>query len=101
MSVNIKYTVALFSALDVSVRKKHATCAIFLCILHETEWPLVLQTSTAIAIHQLISFSCLSDRLIFRNSLSLRGWYFRKKNEYVSQHTMRVSTCIIHVQLAE
>ena len=23
-----------------------------------------------------------------------------QKNEYVSQHTMRVSTCIIHVQLA-
>ena len=36
-----------------------------------------------------------SDRLIFRNSLSL------EKNEYVSQHTMRVSTCIFHVQLAE
>ena len=30
MSVNIKYAVALFSALDVSVRKKnHATCTIF------------------------------------------------------------------------
>ena len=34
-------------------------------------------------------------RLIFCNSLSL------EKNEYVSQHTMRVSTCIFHVQLAE
>ena len=44
--------------------------------------------------------SRLSDRLIFRNSLS-SGLVFRKKNEYVSQHTMRVSTCIIHVQLAE
>ena len=41
-------------------------------------------------------FILLSDRLIFRNSLSL--W---KKNEYVSQHTMRVSTCIFHIQLAE
>ena len=40
-------------------------------------------------------FILLSDRLIFRNSLSL------EKNEYVSQHTMRVSTCIFHVQLAE
>ena len=40
-------------------------------------------------------FILLSDRLIFRNSLSL------KKNEYVSQLTMRVSTCIFHVQLAE
>ena len=47
------------------------------------------QTSTTITIH------LLSDRLIFRNSLSL------EKNEYVSQHTMRVSTCIFHVQLAE
>ena len=41
-------------------------------------------------------FILLSDRLIFRNSLSLE-----KKTEYVSQHTMRVSTCIFHVQLAE
>ena len=40
-------------------------------------------------------FILLNDRLIFRNSLSL------EKNEYVSQHTMRVSTCIFHVQLAE
>ena len=37
-------------------------------------------------------FILLSDRLIFRNSLSLE-----KTNEY----TMRVSTCIFHVQLAE
>ena len=41
-------------------------------------------------------FILLTDRLIFRNSLSLE-----KTNEYVSQHTMRVSTCIFHVQLAE
>ena len=40
-------------------------------------------------------FILLSDRLIFRNSLSL------EKNEYMSQHTMRVSTCIFHVELAE
>ena len=97
MSVNIKYTVALFSTLNVLVRKKqHATCSIFLCILLEIEWPLMLQTSTAITIHQL-SF----DRLIFRNSLSIRGWYFRKKNKYVSQHTIENCSCIIHVQLAE
>ena len=56
MSVkNITYTVALFSALDVSVRKKNMHD--FLCILRETEWPLVLQTSTAITVHQLILFS--------------------------------------------
>ena len=40
-------------------------------------------------------FILLSDRLIFRNSLT------SEKNEYMSQHTMRVSTCIFHVQLAE
>ena len=34
--------------------------------------------------------------ILQRDRLSL----FRK-NEYVSQHTMRVSTCIFHVQLAE
>ena len=36
MSVNIKYTVALFSALDDSVRKKTCDLHDFLCILHET-----------------------------------------------------------------
>ena len=47
--------------------------------------------------------SRLSDRLIFHNflSLSLGAGILEKKNEYVSQHTMRVSTCIIHVQLTE
>ena len=48
--------------------------------------------------------SRLSDRLIFRNFL-FRAGILEKKNEYVSQHTIenvsRVSTCIIHVQLAE
>ena len=60
MSVNIKYTVALFSALNVSVRKKQTfDLHEFLCILHDNELPLMLQTSTAITImlHQLISFS--------------------------------------------
>ena len=82
MSVNIKYTVALICALHVSVRKK-TTCYLhdFLGILHETEWPLVLQMSTAITIHQLSP----SDRLIFRNSLFGAG--ILEKNEYVSQHT--------------
>ena len=46
--------------------------------------------------HTSTYFILLSDRLIFRNSLSLE-----KKTEYVSQHTMRLSTCIFHVQLAE
>ena len=82
---------ALFSALDVSVRKKNMLLARFslhfarnrMTNVHGNHY-----TSTY--------FILLSDRLIFRNSLSLE-----KKNEYVSQHTMRVSTCIFHVQLAE
>ena len=41
--------------------------------------------------------SRLSDRLIFRNSLSLRGWYFRKKNEYVSQHTIENCSACVNV----
>ena len=48
--------------------------------------------------HTSTYFILLSDRLIFHNSLSLEK---TKQNEYVSQHTMRVSTCIFHVQLAE
>ena len=60
----------------------------FLCILHETEWPVHGNHYTS------IYFILLSDRLISA-TLSL------EKNEYVSQNTMRVSTCIFHVQLAE
>ena len=91
------YTVrggALFSALDVSVRKKqHATCTIFSAFCTKLNDPLCYKRPR----QSLHINSRLSDRLIFHNSLSL----FRKKIEYVSQHTMRVSTCIIHVQLAE
>ena len=64
----------------------------FLCILHETEWPFVFQSSTAFTIHQFISFSWV---IVSFSATSL------EKNEYVSQHTMRVSTCIFHVQIAE
>ena len=61
---NIKYTVALFSALDVSVRKKqHATCTIFSAFCTKAN----RYTSTYFIL------SRLSDRLIFRNSLSLWG----------------------------
>ena len=95
----------LCSALDVLVRKKTCDLHDFLCILHETEWPLVLQTTTTITIHQLILFS-LSDRLIFRNSLS-SGLVFLEKTSTCHMYStllriaQRVSTCIIHVQLAE
>ena len=115
---NIKCTVALFSALDVSVRKKN-TCDLhdFLCILHETERLPVLQTSTAITYIYIYIYiytstyfilSRLSDRLIFRNSLSSGLLFFRKKKtstchmySTLLRIALRVSTCIIHVQLAE
>ena len=52
--------------------------------------------------------SRLSDRLIFRNSLSLFGAsiFFKKTSTSHMYSTLlriapRVSTCIIHVQLAE
>ena len=53
---SIKYTVALFSALDVSVRKK-MQLARFSPHFARNRMTLVLQTSTAITIHQLILFS--------------------------------------------
>ena len=86
---------ALFSALDVSVRKNMRLARFSLHFARNRMTPCVPNvhgnhyTSTY--------FILLSDRLIFRNSLSLE----KKQNEYVSQHTMRVSTCIFHVQLAE
>ena len=68
----------------------------------------MLQTSTAITIHHTSTYfiiSRLSDRLIFHNTLSLFGWYFRKKTSTCHSTrlriALRVSTCIIHVQLAE
>ena len=84
---------ALFSALDVSVRKKNATCTIFSAFCTKPNDPCVPNGHGNH--YTSIYFILLSDRLIFRNTLSL------EKNEYVSQHTMRVSTCIFHVQLAE
>ena len=84
---------ASFSALDVSVRKKMRPARFSLHFARNRMTPCVPNvhrnhyTSTY--------FILLSDRPIFRNSLSL------EKNEYVSQHTMRVSSCIFHVQIAE
>ena len=96
---NIKYTVALFSALDVSVKKNMRLARFFLHFARNRMTPCVAN------VHFILSR--ISDRLIFRNSLSLFGAsILEKKNEHVShvQHTsiaLRVSTCIIHVQLAE
>ena len=103
MSVNIKYTVALFSALDVSVRKKHATCAIFSAFCTKPNAPDVANVRGNHNTSIYFILSRLSDRLIFRNSLSLLGpWVgILEKNDCVSQLTLHVSTCIIHVQLAE
>ena len=76
----------------------------FHCILHETEWPLVLQRPRQ---STYLILSRLSDRLIFCTSLSLQsqGWYFRKKTSTcrstLLRIALRVSTCIIHVHLAE
>ena len=84
---------ASFSALDVSVRKKkHATCTIFSAFCKKPNDPLCSKRPPQ---SLYINLFHSSDRLIFCNSLSL------EKNEYVSQHTMRVSTCIFHVQIAE
>ena len=91
--------------LDVSVRKKNMRLARFSghfarhrmthCVanVHGNHY-----TSTYFILSRLVIVSFSAQ---LSPSLSLRGYYFRKKNEYVSQHTMRVSTCIIHVQLAE
>ena len=89
----VNCTMALFSALDVSVRKNMRLARFSLHFARNRMTPCVPNvhgnhyTSTY--------FILLRGRLIFRNSLSL------EKNEYVSQHTMRVSTCIFRVQLAE
>ena len=74
MSVNIKYTVALFSSLDVSVREKKTetkkkACDLkdFLCILHEC-------VANVHCNHYTLTYfilSRLSDRLFFHNSVSL------------------------------
>ena len=78
-------------------KNKHATCTIFSAFCRMT--PCVTNVHGN---HYTSTYFILSRLIVsFSATLSLRGWYFRKKNEYVSQHTMRVSTCLIHVQLAE
>ena len=64
---NIKYTVALFSALDVSVRKTTT------CDLHDFLCRMVPCVANVHGNHYTSTYfilSRLSDRLIFRNSLS-------------------------------
>ena len=81
ISVNIKYTVALFSALDVSMRKKkHATCTIFSAFARNQMTPCV---ANAHGNHYTSTYFILSRLVIvsFSATLSLRGWYFRKKKQ--------------------
>ena len=76
MSVN---TVALFSALDVSVREKNMRLARFsLHFAGNRMTPCVANVPGNHYTSTYFILSRLSDRLIFRNSLS-SGWYFRKK----------------------
>ena len=110
---NIKYTVALFSALDVSVRKKtNVRLARFsLHFARNRMTPCVANVHGSHYTSTYFILSRLSDRLIFRNSLSLFGAsiQFRKKPSTCHMYmystllriALRVSTCRIHVQLAE
>ena len=63
---------ALFSALDVSVRKKYATCTIFSAFCTKPNDPLCSKRPRQ-SLYINLFHSPISDHLIFRNSL------FRKK----------------------
>ena len=81
-------------------KNKHATCTIFSAFCTKPNDPMCYKRPRQSLYINL--FHSLSPKWSSHfPQLSIRGWYFRKKYEYVSQHTMRVSTCIIHVQLAE
>ena len=83
-------------------KKKHATCTIFSAFCTKPNDPLCCKRPRQSLYINLFHSLSPSDRLIFRNSLPLfRAGILEKKNEYESQHTMRVSTCIIQEQLAE
>ena len=100
MSVNIKYTVALFSALDVLVRKKpmrHARFSLHFARNRMTPCVANVHGNHYTCTSTYLILSLLSDRLIFCNSLSLRGWYLRKKNEYVSQYTIENCSACVNV----
>ena len=68
---NIKYTVALFSALDVSVRKKQTNVRLARFSQHFARNRM---TPCVANVHGNFILSRQSDRLIFRNSLSLSLW---------------------------
>ena len=84
----MKYTVALFSALHVSVREKNMRLARFSLLFARNQMtPCVANVHGNLYTSTYFILSRLSDRLIFRNSLSLRAGIL-EKNEYVSQHTI-------------
>ena len=95
---------ALFPELDVSVRKKNMRLARFsLHLAHNRMTPCVANVHGN---HYTSTFFIL-DRLIFRNSISLGDGILEEKtstfhmNSTLLRIAQRVSTCIIHVQLAE
>ena len=71
MSVNIKYMVALFSALDVSVRKNMRLALFSLHFARNRMTPCVANVHINHTTSTYFILSRLSDHLIFRNSLSL------------------------------
>ena len=107
------YTVALFSALDVSLSKKkqqqtNVRLARFsLHFARNTMTPCVANVHGNHYTSTYFILSRLSERLILRNSLSLFGASILERNENMYMYStllriaLRVSTCIIHVQLAE
>ena len=99
---NIKYTVALFSALDVSVRKKQQQnmrlARFSLHFARNRMTPCVANVHVNHYTSTYFILSRLSDRLIFRN---FGASVLEKKRARVTCTALRVSTCIIHVQLAE
>ena len=82
---------ALFSALDVSVRKKHATCTIFSAFCTKSNGPLCSKRPRQSLYINLFHSPNISDRLIFRNSLSLEKKQLRVTAHYadVNVHISR------------
>ena len=95
---------ALFSALDVSVRKKMQLARFSLHFARNRMTPCVANVHGNHYTSTYFTLSRLSDRLIFRYSLS-SGLLEKNSTCHIYSTLLRiaqrVSTCIIHVQLAE
>ena len=97
---NVKYTVALFSALDVSVRKKNMRLARF--SLHFARNRMTPCVANVYGNHYASTYFILS-RI---SSTTLSSGLLEKTSTCHMYNTLlriapRVSTCIIHVQLVE